>query len=414
MFQNRIILFFYTGLTVLAFITPVKIPILYFIPGILLMWFLYLVYSISFERKVYLIYAGNSNSFVSSNPFYGIALASIYIIFYPLYIRFYTGSDAVLLISNFLLGQSNYYSYQTHFLETELYRFTLKKLPYIIGHGILRMLYIIYVFKSLVYKKRFLAIDLILIFIMSVTILMVGLARGTSFEFFEIFIIIIFALIARKSIQGKRKLFSNLGLILIIAISMLVLSFFMYNLSIRMGPNYSLVNNPDFDSESILFEISPALATAIFSLYGYFLFGIFFSSIIIFQLWFGSMLGFLSIFLPKGIELLNIDSDYRSFVSNYVDLGAKWNSDSMVLIESYGIIFTLVFVFLLGLTTKSIYKHRHFNVLALVLIFFMFYTMLSLPIGNFITASSANIISILGAIILFQFKKVNYILMKYL
>jgi len=406
MYYSKLIRYLYLGLTIFALICPVKISFLDFLPGLILMWFFYFLFAFAQKTKSCVIDT-KSTCFYYSNKLTLIVTFS-YLVFYPLYIHFYTGLNILTVLINVRSGISNYYLYQSYFEDTALNVFSFNKIPFILLHGFLRFMFIAIVFRTIVYKVKPTFIDKILISIMVLIIVIVGLARGTSFEFFELFLIFLFAFVSKTNLSGHKYLLPRK---LLIKSSVLVLSlilYFIYNINIRMGGDFSFFNDPFFDKDSVIYHISKSAALILYSLNDYFLFGIYFSSIAITKLWFSSYLGFLSTFIPNGIKLFGIDSGYRDFVSRFIDLGARWNSDSMVFVESYGIIFTFIFIFFIGRFSKQLYSQINSNLPALILLFYVFYIFVSLPIGNFITSSSANMISILTAYIFYKCDKINF------
>ena len=411
MLHIRIIKYYYLGLTVLALITPVKISFIYFVPGILLMWLFYIAFTFLNNKQKVEINFVNPETTVKNNSLFGLILTMTFLLFYPFYIRYYTGTDIYSAIMNVLLGQSNYYSYQTYFHESKLNYFSIQKLPYILMNGILRFLYILYVFKTFVFLKKVFTINKICISLMTLIIFIVGLSRGTSFELFEIFLIFLFAYSARRVSLGNKNLFSKRILILLGIFALIITTFFVYNINKRMGINYNPVYSSDFNSQSFIYQTFPSLAIGLYLLHGYFLFGLYFSSTIIIHLWFGSLYSFFSIFLPKGISLFGIDTSYRNYAGKIIELGANWNPDSMVFIDSYGIFVSFLIICSIGIFSKILYKKILNNIFALVLIFFSFYLMISFPVGNFISTSSANIIAIILALVLYKFKKANKLLL---
>ena len=171
-----------------------------------------------------------------------------------------------------------------------------------------------------------------------------------------------------------------------------------------MGDAFDYLELSDFDKNALIYSISKPLAVILYSLYGYFLFGLYYNSVAIVNLWFTSYLGFFSIFIPSGIAVSGIESDYRSYVSRFIDLGAMWNPDSSVYIESFGIIITILMIYLIGRFSKKIDGSINNDVASLILLFFVFYIFVSMPMGNFISSSSANKIVIVLALICFKSK----------
>jgi hypothetical protein len=404
MIHVKLIKYFYLGLTLLVLICPVKLSFIDFLPGLILMWFFYFLFFTG-TRHV----AGNPQVdlnvlVVKDKSKYIFLVALFYLIFYPVYIKFYTGSSVVSAITASFNGVSNYELYQKNFADSNLSDFSLSKLPLILGHGCLRFLFIVIVFRSIAYKERMLFLEKISIFIMAITIIIVGLARGTSFELFELFIIFIFGYVSKRVLLNKGSLFPVKTVFRLLFIVFLLSSYFVYNINVRMGDAFDYLELSDFDKNAIIYSISKPLAVILYSLYGYFLFGLYFNSVAIVNLWFTSFSGFFSVFIPSGIAIFGIESDYRKYVSRFIDVGAMWHPDSIVYIESFGIILTMIMIYLIGRFSKKIYGNINNDIASLILLFFVFYIFLSMPMGNFISSSSANKIVILLALICYKFK----------
>lgn len=415
MITKYFIKYFYIGLTILVFITPINISIYNFLPGLILTWLIYFTFikgagKFSPSPRRGIIDMGVGKSYF---PFY---IAIIYVIFYPLYIKYYTGLEISVALRNLMSGVSNYQAYQLHFSDAELSKFNWTKFPYIIVHAVLQLTFISIVFKILLFQSKSNLLEKTSIAIMVLIIILVGLARGTSFELFELFLIFFFAYLTRRIFNGqkilnKKIIIYTLGLIFVFTI------YYIYNIGVRMGDNFSFSHESDLDTNSILYSLNKPLAVSIYSLYGYFLFGLHYISIVISQLWFGSIDGFFSIFIPTGISIFNIEPNYRDFVENFIQLGTKWNPDISVYIDSYGIILTFIFIFIIGKYSTKIANKMHENIPACILSFYICFGMISLPVGNFITVSSANYISIILALLLYNFGFLkqyffNYLILK--
>ena len=407
MLHLKLIKYLYIVLTVLAVICPIDIPFLSFLPGIILMWLFYFVFHGGiFTRRLELdIYTVIVKENKGNRLTLFIAIA--YLIFYPFYIKFYTGLDIITTMQNLFSGVSNYMLYQSHFSKEGLSQMAWGKLPLIITHGFLRFLFIGSVFKSIIYKDRPSYNEVFSISLMVAVILFVGIARGTSYEFFELFLIFFFAIVTKRALSGREKLISHKMLIKISITSSIILIVFLYNIHIRMGESFSFFNHPDFDKHSLVYIISKPIALVLFPMYEYFLFGLHFTSVAITKLWFSSMTGFISMIIPNGIHILGISHGYRDFVDNFINIGTRWTPDTIMLINSYGIVIAFVIVYFIGRFSRSIYTEITNNLHASILLFFCFYYMFSLPVGNFISTSSANLLTILFALVFYKFKTLS-------
>lgn len=408
--MHKLIKYFYIFLTILVILSPVKSGLSSHLLGVLFMWGLYFIFTIGVKNHTVTL-----SKTIDSAKILPLLVSISYFVFYPSYVRFYTGQNITLAILSFISGASNYYQYQEYFIEAGLNSFSLEKLPFILGHGILRFLFIAIVIRTLVYQNKVVLIEKVSLFLMTVMIVLVGFSRGTSFELFELSVLYIYAVIMRRSVRGYKKIIP-FSLLMKLGVIVLLLSvYFVYNIQVRMGEeNFDILNDPNFDKDSFIFLISPPLALILYSLYGYFVFGIYFTSTTITKLWFGSIDGFLSMFIPRGMQLFQIDTDYRSFIGNFIDLGAKWNADTVVFVERYGIVLFLLFMYFIGFGFTQISRKIESNIGSTILLFYISYAMISLPVGNFISSSSANIVAILLGFLFYKYRSVNKFLFNYL
>ena len=408
MFHVRLIKYFYLGLTILVIICPIKIPVFQFVPGLILMWGLFFMFVLGTKFKFTFKNVIRDSIIVNNKSFLYFIVSIFYLLFYPFYIKFYTGSNVYDTVMGLTSGISNYALYQKNFQDSNLGLFSFSKLPFILGHGVLRFIFIILVFRAISFKVNTTFIEKLSISIMTFTIVIVGISRGTSFELFELFIIFLFAYISRRYLIDKNERIQIKTVFKVFILGTVLIFYFFYNISIRMGDLFDFSSSSNFDKGAFIYSVSKPMALALYSLYDYFLFGLYFNSTLILNLWLASFSGFISVLIPNGIKVFGIDDNYRDFVGKIIDLGAKWNPDSSIYIDLNGIIFTLIFIFLIGRFSRTIFLKISSNLAALCLLFFVFYIFVSLPIGNFISNSSANIISIILSLICYKLNLLKF------
>jgi len=407
MLHVKLVKYLYIGITLLALVCPINFSFWSFVPGIILMWLFFILYYAGISNKA--INFSQYNEIIEENRSHRIPIiiAIIYLLFYPFYIRYYTGNNIISTFMNFNSGISNYSQYQLHFSGQGLGRFTLEKLPFILGHGFLRFMFIGIVFRNIIYKKNPSHINIISMFIMVLVIICLGIARGTSYEFFELFLIFFFAIVLKRFMSRSKKLISRKVMIRIIVVSTIILIIFVYNIQVRMGDSFSFFKDPRFDHDALIYKIAKPIALVLFPLYDYFLFGIHFTSVIITELWFSKVLGFIAMILPYGMDIIGMKDGYREFVGLYIDLGTRWTPDYIRLISSFGIILSFVLVYLLGRFSRILYSSLSKNLHASILLFYSCYIMFSFPVGNFITTSSANLITIMLSLVFYRFNFIS-------
>ncbi|MGB8600140.1 MAG: hypothetical protein WCE88_11715, partial [Burkholderiales bacterium] len=93
-----------------------------------------------------------------------------------------------------------------------------------------------------------------------------------------------------------------------------------------------------------------------------------------------------------------------------LDCGAAWKPDVLKIIQNVGFLGLFFLIFFIGVSCRKlmvlIFRNPDLN--QIVLIFYIFLLMISMPIGNFVTASSSNIILLLTALTFFVVKKFKF------
>ena len=408
MLYFRLIKYFYSALTILAFLMPMEYGVLDFLPGLIIMWTIFIFYyyisnTNSISKQINFIENKNGNTI-------GFIITTfLYLFFYPLYTKFYTGTSIYSSIFSIKSGISNYAIYQAYFLDNDLNSFSISKLPYILSHSFLKLAFIFHVFTYFIYSNKINFIKIICIIIMSIIYVFVGITRGTSFEIFEIFNLFLFVYVIYRQKNNKRELLSRKSFSYLSIFIFISVSYFIFNIKQRYGGELDFTNLPGYNKQSIISIFFPTLSIFLFSLYGYFTFGLHFTSILVYKLWLNSPTGFISMFVPYGINNFNFSESSREFVNLYIDVGAKWTPETDAVIEHYGILTLIFIIIVISLFTKKLIKKIQFEPNSLIFLFFIYLYMISLPIGNFLTVSSSNKICFLLAFIAtLMNKKSNY------
>jgi hypothetical protein len=407
MLYIRLIKNFYIGLTLLAILMPMEYGFLDYMPGIALMWLIYGIYNFTsgLDKNK------NKNKFIHHNDTSKkwILLTTIsYLIFYPIYTKFYTGSSIYTSIFAFKNGISNYANYQAYFLENELNSFSISKLPYILGHSILKLLFIYQIFRYFIYQSKKSIVESLGISIMTIIYILVGITRGTSFELFEIFNLYLFVYIINRQKNNHTEIISLKSLFYISVLIFFGVTYFVFNIKQRYGGDLDFTMLSGYNKNSIVSIMTPSISILLFSLYGYFTFGLHYTSILVYNLWSSSIGGLLSMFVPDGISKFGFSESSREFVNNYIEVGAKWTPETVSVIEHYGILSLLIIISFIGFYTKYLIKKIYYDTSSLMTLFFIYLYMISLPIGNFLTVSSSNKICLVLTFILTLFNKKKF------
>ena len=367
------------------------------LPGLLIMWICFFMYFLGYiSRKKYNIVIFN-NSFDNNwlikgnkNKLFFIGLLSI--ISSILVVRFYTGQTPISVFRNLANGASLYSVYQNYFRENQIGVFSLTKIPFI-GMQIFLKFILVYSYVSYgLFKSKIYLYEKFYLILITISIIFIGIARGTSFEFFELFIL--FLLITFFKFE-KKKMTSKIlkKYILIILLGGIMVFVFYYGITLReVKFDFKISNDIYYNPDGLLPRISNFLSIIIITLFGYFGFGFFYMSRYVRDIWFASIENFIAGFIPLGIRAFSSQS-IRDQMRFLIDMGARWHPDIAGIIDLGGFIGLLMFSFSIGMFSRFLKNQSEAgkeNILVYITYYFILLQMISLPIGNFIIASSAN------------------------
>lgn len=211
--------YFYSLLTLLAFFSPVSYSIWLFLPAIILMWISYAFFKVGVYKglKFNMPIRIQSRSTSINHRKIFLLFTIVMIAFIPLYIKYYTGANALTLLLSFrsMAGSdSNYAQYQSYFAENNLAQFSMLKAPYILGYGILKYIFIFFCMYFIAYTKKARKKEYFLLFLIFFLYFLQGVSRGTSFENFELIIVTLFSLTLRYKLIYNRSFFNKMKFII--------------------------------------------------------------------------------------------------------------------------------------------------------------------------------------------------------
>lgn len=370
------------------------------LPAVFLMWLIYFVFKMGndniclkskSESDVSLEQHQNNASAVplSTGKNWVPLLAILSIIFAILSAKFYTGQTPSSVISGLLnSNRSLYAEYQLHSKINNIADFTIKKIPYILMMFYTKFILFYTVLNRLVVNNRTTILEKISMIVMVFAHAYFGLARGTNYEFFEIVILVIFVTMSRMS---SKTLFSKQYRKILFALLVVgVMVYLFYSRVTDRGHHFSEHSFPDhsYNEKSLIAYLSRDLAFLIMILYDYFGFGFYYTSTYLTKIWAGSMNGFLAGFLPKGYFFMEIGSIKRQ-INEHVFMGARWHPDVIGMIDTYGMLMSIVLVLLMGALAHYLMKERK-TALNYLTQFMILMQMISFPTGNFVFISSAS------------------------
>lgn len=392
----------YSFYTLLIMLAPFKKSVLAVLVGCSFMWVVYFFYRVGWTKFGKLKVVVDDD--YSINNYSGYLFWSGLIFLSAIYVSyFYTGNTPSDTIGNLIYGVSNYNSYQRYFSESGLGVFTFNKIPAI--------LLLLFIKISLVYMtisvfiskdKSYLAWSSVILSCFSYIYL--SLSRGTSFEVFEILVLFLFCFFSFRS--GKVGIKSLLLMAMLIFFSIVV---YYLNVAVRYGDvDVNICTSIDmcFDENSLLGKSDPVLTTLLMKLASYFSFGIvYIGNLFLYYIETDSI----HYILMPGSSFINSSFEHRALCGVVLDCSAFWSPDMERLLYVLGVVLALVFIMLLGAYCRHIQINSKNRVVEVnSLIFFIFFTMLSLPVGNFITSSSSNFLAVICLLLLVFFKRFIY------
>lgn len=412
-FYLQFIKYFYLFLTALVIIVPLKYGVLKFTPALVLMWLTYFAFKkgINSHRceSVVADYKVTEDRIKNKMLVFFVLFM---VIFIPAYINFYTGGNPLVLLMNF--GQmtgadSNYAAYQLYAEEQGIATFSMAKLPYIVLNGIATFFFVYFCLYIIAFKTKKTFWQFFLLFVLFFLYFLKGISRGTSFENFELLIVLLFCIAAGRKIKNNKNFYSRKQIIAVGLLAFVGVIYFTFSMSMRSdqgismkGPTSSLL----YDSSSWVMAIAPGLGRMALGLSGYFVFPLYFTSEVFWHIWTTSFEGFTASVLPFTAEAFYHDA--RSYGMTLeklygVDRGMCWVPDIINIIYIVGIPLFLYFVYLIGRYSRTCYKKGIIDgdLSGMMLLYFITYEMISLPVGNFIMTASNNQIAVLLTIIVF-------------
>lgn len=321
-------------------------------------------------------------------------------------LKFYTGNSISAIFTNLLSGTSNYALYQLYFSETGLSEFSTSKIVPIILLAVMKITLIFSVYNLVLNKKIYSAKNKMLFILNIIMYCIFSLGRGTSFEFFEIFLCFAFL----KSYSTKFKF--NFSLfqfksILIISSIFLVMNLFLYSINLRGGEKILTCYTSEicYNPESPIAIIFPQFSYFLFILGGYFSFGLNFLGVLFTKIYFQDIKGIFNFFVGGDVNLLSNGKN----VCSLIDCGVNWEPDISVWFNKFGLFLFIILVTFLGLFFRYLintYDYTKQKFVQIGIAYFIFLQLISFPCGQFITTSSSNILSLFFFISYFIFRKI--------
>ena len=373
-----------------------NLTLFYTLPAIVLIWLFYTFFIVGFNSTKYTKL--NRDTAKNEDILFGIviyncntqklilfALLSLFIS--VLCAQYYTGLFPTQVFQNLISGKSNYINYQLYFSQANIGSISLNKIPYILLMGFKNIIFV-YSFIFIICKAKKVEIrQIIYLLLLAIAHLYFGIARGTNFEFYQLFLLLIYCYVLRQQNQQKK-----INILWIIFFGLILLAIFFVVLSARGAtPNYYITDYILYEPNEFFSKLFPNLSIYYMFLYTYLGFGIYYLATLINKIWLTSIKGFIGAIIPPLNVMFGIHPIEET--NDLVNIGVKWIPDAASIMNVIGIFGLLFCCYLIGkFLKKSSYLQMKNNGYSLLFGYFIFVFLVSIPNGHFITFSSEQIL----------------------
>lgn len=415
---KKIIRVFYIAYTVYIIIAISSTDMVFFeiLPAIIIMWINYFAFCLgySLNKRNYtelpIDKQKNNSLLLMRKKSFLLTIAVISIIFSILAVKYYTGQSPMSVFQNLTTDKSLYYEYQKYFQNQQRGVFSLNKIPFILMLFYVKFMLIYSFVTFFILKDKTTRFEKLYLMLITISFIYIGIARGTSFEFFELYILVTFIVFSRYKKKNRlpiKQLFK------IISLSGIMIYIFYSGIIARgIVLNNQISRDIHYDPNAIMSILPPFFSFVTLVIFGYFGFGFFYVSKYVSDVWFSSLEFIIAGFLPLGIRAVGM-RNVTDYMREMIDMGAMWHPDVALLINNFGFLGLFFICFFIGALSQYIYKETYNggNVLIFVSGYVVLLQMLSLPIGNFISTSSANqlIVLLLGTIWFWKLMRISRI-----
>lgn len=389
---------YYIFYVLFAFVAPISDPTTTALPAVILFLAIYLLFRFGAEsvspyngrpavREAWFITRDSGVLYLAV-----LLLLSFLLSLYA--INFYVGAGVSEMVASISSGQSMYSEYQNHFKESGASDFSMAKIPAILALFYSKLLFLTLCLRAFVLDVDCRRLKLAAV-LAALPVLLFSLARGTSFELFELGFAVMFVIFAKKTIGQVVHGRVLLGTALV---AVLMVMLYNYNINVRYGFSYyySCSNSFCFDEDSYVATYAPGLADILFKMSAYFYFGIHYTSNLIGDVVSNPGMLF-ELFLPLNY-LINEEFVPKRLCGSLLQCGPTWAPDIEVLLYRVGIFGCFIAIFCLGIFSKRLSPNSSSSVPGLIVLYYIYLYMISLPVGNFVFVSSANTLVLFASI----------------
>lgn len=292
--------------------------------------------------------------------------------------EFYTGLSFSQALINFFSGVSNYNLYQDYFGHAGLGQFGYEKIPAIISIFFVKICFVFSVFSLLINNSsRF---DFILLALGCLPLIIIGVFRGTTIEFFEIFVAIVSGVYIRSFIKCKGKF----PVFTVLLGAIIALSVYSFQVNIRYNFDYipSCHNEFCYNKDSLTFQVFPVL----YKISSYFYFGPDYMARLL-EFFVENGVGWQLIF-PGGGELLNYSGKW--LCHDIISCGPTWAPDFEISVYFIGLPATFLLIFFISKVQRNVEPSASSRFISFLGFYLVTLQLVAFPVGNFLFTSSAN------------------------
>lgn len=398
----RLVGFWYLALTVLALSGVSILPREALLSGIGWMWLCYAIFWVAASYR----YTAAAPRVEAVPPVYGfvglLALSLLTLYASNVMIDTYTGLSLREVIDSLLRSESLYNRYQEYFERQGLTEFSLEKVPGIVAASFLKLSLLYVAIRVLVLQDARHIGHWVSLAVVVVAYLSFSVSRGTSFELFEILLLVWFATAVKPLVQGRRLKKSSLSTLVVVTLAAVALGTYSFNIAARysFGARDTCVTAELCrDAGSFVYGLSPQLADLLFDLQTYFSFGLFYSSTFIEKVFFESVNTASMHLFPLGYRMMTGDGE-GGVCDAFIDCGVAWRPAGVMHFQYWGLIGFGAILWFMGVVVRRIvadFEAGRGKAVESAALFLLVFYMISLPVGNFVFVSSSNVVA--GAVV---------------
>lgn len=307
--------------------------------------------------------------------------------------RYYTGYGFMRVLSGLASGESLYVHYQNYFQEAGLASFSLLKIPFILMLMYVTVILFVSFLGILASGKKITLKHLVYLGSIGLAYYYFGISRGTNFEMYIIFVLLAYCLLCRTPVRkNPAKAKSKYSAVIWVgALGLVAIGIFQVVLTER---GYVFRNDIceeiHYNPNSFIASRFPAIASLGLSVFSYLGYGIYAIGAAIEEIVLTSPQNTAALFVPMAYEAL-IGQELPQILRETIAIGVRWVPDWVSLTGLLGLPVFLAMMFFLGRITAKSYAVQLPKLLQNLVCALSFLFMLSLPVGNFIFASTANL-----------------------